>query len=382
MPKVKKFPMLYKQASDGEKIIEWNIQVLPGEGDTGIIITNYGQKGGKKQTVKEVISVGKNIGRSNETTPYDQAVREAQSRWNVKSTRHNYATTIKDSGVARGRAPMLAYVYEDHADDIDWETAYVQPKLDGFRCIAECTEKGTVQLRSREGKPIETMGHIVKQLQSVMAKGEVLDGELYIYGEKFQKIASLIKKQREGSLGVSYHVYDVPTDAPFYGRLTTRNMILARAKLPTKGGRVIAVATHEVDNADELAKRQQKYLDKGYEGAMLRHTQATYEFGKRSKSLLKVKTFRDAEFVIVDFREGRGKCAGMCVFICRVPDDQDWNCGQFEVFAPGTAAEKRKAWKNRKLYLGKLITVKYQEMTTSEEPVPRFPVALRYPETL
>jgi hypothetical protein len=32
--------------------------------------------------------------------------------------------------------PMLAKVYEKEKAKIDWDNAYVQPKLDGMRCLA------------------------------------------------------------------------------------------------------------------------------------------------------------------------------------------------------------------------------------------------------
>jgi DNA ligase-1 len=371
----RKFKRLYKLASDKKSIVEWDICAYQNKDGTATIETTYGQRDGKKQTIKEIIKEGKNVGKKNETSPYEQAVNEARGKWNTKKDRNRYSLTIAASGEKRAIAPMLALVFEDHAGKVDWSSAVVQPKLDGFRCLARKVTADEVTLESREGKPITTMPHIVADLVELMVVGEVWDGELYIHGEKFQKIASLIKKNQKGSEGVKYHVYDNPThsDKPFYKRISqisgggkwqkysTLNMVWPRAVL----------------NVDEMHELQREYIGAGYEGAMLRHGDAGYEFGKRSQSLLKVKTFKDAEFEIVNCREGKGKSAGTCVFICKAPSG-----AEFEVYAPGTVEEKAQIWKNRKKYMGKKLTVKYQEMSTSEKPVPRFPVALRFYEKL
>jgi DNA ligase-1 len=372
----KKWKRLFKLASNGKSVVEWDISVQENENGTATLTTVFGQRDGKKQTIDEQFKKGKNIGRANETTPYQQAVSEAESKWNKKKDRGNYSTKIADCGEKRSRAPMLALVYEDHPPpEGDWVDSFAQPKLDGFRCLARCSEDEVITLESREGKPIETMEHIIEELAEVMGPGEVFDGELYIHGEKFQRLCSLIKKKQAGSDRVAFHIYDNPTlyAEPFRTRI---DYIYTRFREAHENQVVFTalqvVATSPVDCEETLHKLQHIYIRNGYEGAMLRRGNYGYEFGKRSKSLLKVKTFKDGEFEIVDFREGKGKCAGTCVFICKAPSG-----GEFEVYAPGTAEEKAQIWKDRKNYLGKKLTVKYQEMTTSEKPVPRFPVALR-----
>lgn len=375
----KKWPTLYKQGADGEKVIEWDIDVQDLATGHATLTTTYGQKDGKKHSVSELFTEGKNLGKKNETTPYQQAVNEAQGKWNKKKDRNKYSESVEDCGEKRAVAPMLALVLEDHVDKVDWNNAYVQPKLDGFRCIARCTEAG-VTLESREGKAITTMGHIVDALDEIMKVGEVFDGELYAHRETFSTICKWIKKVRPENKNITYHVYDNPTLAtePFWARYNdlwnSRGQNVNRMKASKFVKLVLTEIAYELEDVSIF---QRKCLGKGYEGAMLRHGKAGYEFGKRSSNLLKVKTFVDAEFEIVNYRQGKGKCAGMCVFICKAPSG-----GEFEVFAPGPNEEKKKIWKNRKQYLGKKLTVKYQEMTTTEKPVPRFPVALRFYQKL
>src|SRR5271165_992689 len=75
---MKTFPTLYKRTSTGA-IQMWSIGV---EGN--IIVTDFGQKDGKIQHAEETIKLGKNIGRANETTPSEQALAEAASKWEGK----------------------------------------------------------------------------------------------------------------------------------------------------------------------------------------------------------------------------------------------------------------------------------------------------------
>jgi DNA ligase-1 len=376
MPKLER---LYKAGlSDSEKIIEWDISVTKNSDGTGTIETVFGLQDGKKQTIREVILAGKNIGRSNETTPYWQAVKEAEARWAAKRKRHKYGVTVAESLQARLRAPMLALVYQDYADEVDWENAYAQPKLDGFRCIAECLEDNSVKLWSREGQPITTLDHVTTVLSKILRPGDRLDGELFSKKDTFQRIASLIRKKQKGTETIQYHVYDMPqinkaTD--FYSRYRQLKALFAKNKGKIKALKL--VETVKVTSASALALYQAKCLSRGYEGAMLRHGKSGYSPDHRDKQLLKVKTFKDAEFKITAVREGRGKCKGMCVFICETAAG-----APFEVFAHGTQKNKRKLWEDRAKHIGRKLTVKYQEMTTSENPVPRFPVALRFYETL
>lgn len=368
-----RWPVLYKRTSKGG-VQEWAVSAYENDDKHGVIVVTYGLKGGKKQTKSEVITVGKNIGRSNETTPYQQAQADAESRWKVNLTRKNYGLDEEAVASANKRAasPMLAKLVEA-VKEVDWASAFVQPKFDGFRLVATKIDEGNIQLKSRENKPIETLVHISEQLDRVMQIGDVFDGEAYCHDMTFQDIAKAIKAVKPTTSYIKYHVYDIMARAPFserYGRLRLRLMDSKQANL-------VAVETIRVASMAEVQEYQSRCLERGYEGAMLRHGDAFYEAGKRSSSLLKVKTFLDAEFEIVEILEGRGDCKGMARFIC---DTGLGNQKTFEVLAHGPHPHKRIYWRTRDRWLGKMLTVKFQEWTTSDPPTLRFPVALRFPD--
>lgn len=361
----KTFPKLFK-ATVGGKVQEWEIWVEPGKGGTGIINTVFGLADGKKQHLKDEVKQGKNVGKKNETTPYQQAVLEAEAEWRKQLERKGYGLTADASAEVRSASPMLAQPFEK-VKDIDWTTAFGQPKLDGFRMLALRTEDGLI-LKSRENKPIATMQHIHEQLMGAMEPGQTLDGELYCHDLTFQQIASAVKKRSELSERIVYNVYDMLSEDTFKRRFEALKGIVRG--LPN----VVDVQTIMVRTKDDLMVAQREFIDQGYEGAMLRHGRVGYEAGKRSKFLVKVKTFRDEEFTVVDAKEGRGTHAGMAIFLCETKEG-----ATFEVTAPGTHDEKRAYWKNFKQYIGKLLTVKFFDYTTSEDgKVPRFPVALRF----
>ena len=116
--------------------------------------------------------------------------------------------------------PMLAHVYTDESQ-IDWsQPVYMQPKLDGVRCVF--TKDGAL---SRTGKRFMNVKHIEEELQDLFKDKSwlILDGELYNHRLKdnFEKIISLVRKQKptdedrsEARRLIQYYVYDYTGQKP------------------------------------------------------------------------------------------------------------------------------------------------------------------------
>ena len=365
-------PTLFKQTSAGG-VQMWRIWVEPQTSGSARIIRQYGLVDGKQQEQTDEIREGKNAGKKNATTPFQQACNEAEAEWTKQRDRKCYSEdpTGAESAAKRALAPMLAYVYADVAAKVDWTTAFGQPKLDGHRCLAR-RDGDQISLTSREGKAIVTMDHIVDALRSVLKSGESLDGELWVPGLAFEQIASAIKRKQDLSEQIQYHVYDSPMPGSFEQRFMDRS-----DRVDDVGGSLVAVRTRVMAGPDELLQFQANCVADGYEGAMLRHGTGPYDAGKRSKALLKVKQFQSAEFEIVGVMQGRGNHAEMAIFRCQTATGET-----FDVTAPGTHEEKKQAWGQRAQMIGRKLTVKYFEMTSSEQSVPRFPVAERIHETV
>src|SRR5271166_4632538 len=192
---MKTFPVLYKKTNTGA-IQQWSVYVQECEPDPvsltlniphSGVVTVYGQMGGKLQTTVDIIKEGKNTGKKNETNHYTQAIAEAQGKW-TKQKKKGYvenaddatAGKIDESIILGGYSPMLAQKYKDHAHKIKWN-AYAQRKLNGCRGCAVITD-GKATLWSRTRKPINSMPHIVADLEKRFAgkKGTFMpDGEFY-----------------------------------------------------------------------------------------------------------------------------------------------------------------------------------------------------------
>ena len=365
---------LYGIAKSGS-VYEWRIYVAHNEDDTGTIHISRGLIDGKKHTTQETILTGKNLGKVNATTAVGQAIFNAESKRNKKLD-DGYDYTIEGSRKKFDNLlkPMLAQSFEKHGKKLRYP-CYTQPKLDGIRCLARRTGD-TVTLYSRKGKILDLVPHINEALLGLLEDGDCADGELYTYGWDFQKIVSAIKKTSEDTPGIQYWIYDLPNmkdkDQPFSERFSwnNRNRILQANPI---GGPLIPVETPKCETEDQLMMYEERYIKRGFEGSMARNADSKYLFGYRSVDLLKVKRFLDAEYKVIGFTEGSAVELGAIVFICETEDGQE-----FSVRPTGTH-EERKEWFTRgDSFVGKMLTVKYQEL--SNDGVPRFPVGLHIRE--
>ena len=223
---------------------------------------------------------------------------------------------------------MLAHKYnEDKAD----YPAFIQPKLDGVRCLF--TAKGAF---SRANNMFMNVEHIEQALKPFFAKNPtaVLDGELYNHGLKddFEKIISLVKKRKptdndrlEAAELVEYHIYDVATMtiAGYATRLNYLNSDLFRgfATWP-----IMHVDTQVAHDFDDATKFHAKNLKLGYEGSIYRSWSGKYK-GTRSWDLMKFKDFHDAEATIVGYEIGKGKREGtLGKFIMQDHEGVEFGC--------------------------------------------------------
>jgi hypothetical protein len=91
---------------------------------------------------------------------------------------------------------------------------------------------------------------------------------------------------------------------------------------------------------------------------------------KRSIGLQKLKAFLSKEYKIVAAEEGNGREAGAVVWVCTT----GVGGSLFKARPLGSIEERKKLYKERAQHIGKLLTVKYQELTL--QGVPRFPVGI------
>ena len=124
-----KFGPIYALASNG-KVKMWQSEVYETGEHLGHILYTFGYIDGKAQVQEKLVPVGKNLGKVNETSAYEQACKDAESKYNRKVDEgyQEDKTTLSTPIL-----PMLAHPYTKRSHNINWP-CYVQPKIDGVRC--------------------------------------------------------------------------------------------------------------------------------------------------------------------------------------------------------------------------------------------------------
>ena len=387
------FTTLQGEATSGKAKI-WSIRVFERLG-TGVIETTHGYMNGKMQVNEKIITVGKNIGKKNETTPLQQAESEARSAW-VKKIESGYsesalaalvmeqkensddeptgclAVPVRALGRSKGvvadvPSPMLAHEYQKRGKGFPFP-CYTQPKLDGTRAVG-MPGKG---LFSRLRKSFPHMEHILYEL-AMLPADLTLDGELYTNELTFQEIVGLVKKEtlKEGDatkqLKIKYHVYDIiETTQPYEERMLHLTTLLTTHRFQY----ICLVPTQRCGSEVEMKSQHNVFVSEGYEGIMLRSSHGLYKHS-RSTDLLKYKEFFDAEYEVVGFKEGEGQEKGCVLWMCKTEEGKTFHCRP-----RGTREDRMELFQNGGDYVGKMLTVRYQELT--DDGLPRFPVGIAF----
>lgn len=359
------FPTIYKKSKVG-KVQEWTIQV-----EEDKYRTIAGQQTGKKQTSEWTVCEAKNIDRANATTANEQAMKEAEAL-RKKKLEHGYFEDVSQINQKQYFEPMLAESWDDRKGEIEFPL-YSQPKLDGVRCII--TKEG---MFSRNGKEILSAPHIFNSLSSLFNDNSdlILDGELYAdsLSDNFNRIISLVRKTKPTSKDleesrkiIQYHIYDVPNyHHDYHSRwFYIQNLFMDYPILDKYCKMVEAMPVYNQNDMDLL---YEDYLIQGYEGQMLRVFNSKYQ-NKRSKYLLKRKTFTDEEFTILDICEGVGNRTGTAGYMVFERNGQQFNSNIKCTFEEGV-----EILKNRQKLIGKSATVKYFNLTPAG--IPRFPYVI------
>ena len=258
--------------------------------------------------------------------------------------------TDEDGGTGDEKAgpPLLLAERWDSAQDLTgW---WLSEKLDGVRAYWNGRS-----LISRLGNPFNAPDWFIEGLPDIP-----LDGELWIGRKSFQRTVGIVRRQDKTDLWkqVRYLAFDAPgVDEAFEGRLAAIRVHIERFRPPYLTAHEHAVCT----SLDHLRAELERIEALGGEGLMLRQPESRYEVG-RSTTLLKVKSFRDAEARVLEHLKGAGRHKGrLGALLVELADGT-----QFSVGTGFSDAER-----GSPPPVGSLITFRYQEL--SDGGVPRFP---------
>lgn len=281
--------------------------------------------------------------------------------------------------------PMLAKVLEDNKPFEKYGTMLGQWKIDGLRCIIGATDKSgdifnpiTLTYHSRTGEDWTTkmcwmdeilLPKISKELLDMMIEeGACLDGELYLPGYSVNDINSFVKNtQLAQHYKLQYWCYDICVEnMSAIKRNDFRfNNINIDDKLDhwftnkedhlNNTRQVILLHTLDITNFADAIDARNRFIDRGFEGLILRNPNAEYQFGKRNQAMFKFKKIDDGKFIIVDIKSEH-KRSDLPLFVCR----NDINDELFECSINKPQDVQREILANKKNYIGKYALIEFR----------------------
>ena len=268
----------------------------------------------------------------------------------------------------------------------DWnDNWHASRKLDGVRCLAIVDENGDCKLYSRMGKQLTTLDKVKEAIEATNVTNQVFDGEICLMDENgnedFQGVMKELRRKDHQIENPIFMVFDMIHKPEFDNQKGTEILSERLRKLRAwQGGRrtnarilryteqFVVTGDGHFNTWSELAAKN------GWEGFMVRKD-VGYE-GKRSKNLLKIKKFFDAEYEVIDFDiddheiviNNRSETVPMLSQVCIEHKGHKVKVGS------GWTHEQRLKYIDGSI-VGKTITVQYFEETKNDKGG----ISLRFP---
>jgi DNA ligase-1 len=263
---------------------------------------------------------------------------------------------------------------------VDWKDGwYVSRKIDGARCIAIVDENGDTTFFSRTGKSFDTLDVVAGGIKALGITNVIFDGELCLVdedgNEDFQGIMKQLKKKDHTIPNPSYKIFDMVTTDEFYSKKGSKNRPysiryanLCAIMQPNECPCLTVLEQEVIKNDDHFNEWIAKSTKEKWEGLMLRADEP-YK-GKRSKDLLKYKSFFDDEYQVVNAEMGPFRYVKdnaefeETMLSCVMINHKGYTV---RVGSGFTIEQRQEFYKNPKKILGKQITVQYFEETKNQD---------------
>ncbi len=275
---------------------------------------------------------------------------------------------------------------QEYKGKCDWDDRwYASRKLDGVRCLAVVDENRVCTLYSRMGKELTTLNRVKEAIENTGIINHVFDGEICLLDENgnedFQGVMKELRRKDHQIENPRFMIFDMIHKSEFdNGKGNTPLTERLRTLRAWQGGRFTCAKTLQyvdqvqINDDDHFETWNKLSAEKGWEGFMLRKN-VGYE-GKRSKNLVKVKKFHDAEYEVIDYdtdtaevvRNGRSETIEML--------SQVWieHKGHKVKVGSGWTHDQRLQYMDGSI-VGKIITVQYFEETKNDKGG----ISLRFP---
>jgi ATP-dependent DNA ligase len=344
----------------------------------------------------------KNEGKSNERNILEQGLVEARTLY-LKKVDNGFSLKKSFKNIIKKHMkyfPMLVRKYQDEKKHLCYPL-YIQPKLDGARCIAYLDispdDNPTIEnviMYTRQKKDYIGFDEIKKELLTPLIdmydyknnESVYIDGELYKHGLDLQTISGAVRNPKRSEIkkyqGIQFWVFDIfyPSDLslPFKERMEYLDDLFELID-NKKSTNIIQVNTDKIENETELDKLYKQYLSKKYEGIILRNSDSLYlthptknNMSIRSKYVLKRKMTYSDEFEVVDFTQGvKGRDKGAIMWILKThntdkifhatPKNTNYS-ERYKVFKDATNNFSKK-------YKGRLMTIEYEDLSKDKVPL-------------
>lgn len=318
---------------------------------------------------------------------YEIIDKSLKFRCNVKTINSVFTGLIPQFSVA------LAQPYTDHIKRVDFEKDIwlASRKYDGVRLLIYIDENGTSHFRSREGNYFLTLKPLENQLKGFPKRNIILDGEVCIMEEdkeNFKRIVSEIQRDGHVIISPKYHIFDYLTFDEF-NKTKGERKYLERYNELQEIYKEICETNHYFSNYFTIVKQNIIKNDphlktltdqahkNGWEGLIMRKN-IGYE-GKRSNNMLKVKSFKEEEFICIGIESTKMRIVENAEEIeietlgNIIIDIGDGN--KVGVGSGFTIIERKRFFENPNLIIGKSITVSYfdRSIDKNNKPSLRFP---------
>ena len=346
---------LYKKTKTGKTQI-CDIRAI---GDT--VVTIFGELDGTLQEVKYLCKA-KNIGKTNETTASQQAVLEANSKWN-KKIKSGYVKAIDCNTSVQ--TPAKVKTYQDNLKNVKFPS-FSSAKLNGVNGLYK-RENNVVTLYSRGGEVYPEIPHLTPLIHLAMDKLNCneLNGEIYIHRAHLQDIQSAVKKPNELSTKLTFAIFDIPDCKAVYKD--------RRDKLIAFDNELVSDLLYvlygiECNSHDELDSHYTETMKHGYEGTVIYNHDHLYIYNQRSSNAFKYKKALDAEFLIIGYELDK---QGNPTLICQSEG------GPFKVRPTGTQEYRKQLLVDMPNNIGKWYKVEYETLSKSGIPLKPIGLSLR-----
>lgn len=406
-------PTLFARGAHG-KVLVWTMFI-----NGNLFRAETGMKDGKLIPQAWTVCQGKNLGKKNETTPEEQAEKEAKAEWDKKVKRYYFEDESRIDEFVFVE-PMLCETYKSPAQvqkeieaikiNPQFETeeqkiseikklkkfttrhkelveifengghVWVDIKFDGIR--DEVTSKG---MWTRRGEKCVSAPHIFEAISQAGLFDEhpalVLDGEVYNHDlrDELNQINSLASKKKptpadlaESKAKLRYYVYDgynfgdITSETPFEERKKALKKLIFGIPF------LVYVESQKVSSIEELNLAHEEAVADGYEGTVIKHN-GPYEAGDRSNRWLKRKDFEEEEFEIFDILPGIGKKSEVAGYAWAfLPNGE-----KFKTNIKGNYKFLRELLVDKNKFIGKKATIRFLKYT--EYGIPYIPYIITFP---